>query len=304
MDSYQRKTRADEPIIWTGDLLDDCTAEWCGLMLRAEWMDEDYWWWRVYDIQKGGAIINDSNSTDERFISGEASRKTAECVAKQYISTISAKMAGTFVIAETFKITGRGLVFAGYIKEGTPLVGNTIEFVTPYYIWHRKIAGVEAVLNPSANKINTGLLIECKNEHEINELREWNPANQTAVVFEEIEERVNQNYNMDEGLKNKAYLEGSKLKKAGYDNEVIRSRLDKMGIPEDLIVQVIKNLSIQQQIDAVSEQTPFYNVALIRVGIGVALAIISYVLVPGVVILPIGLIGGGIASAYLAKSKM
>jgi hypothetical protein len=109
---------------------------------------------------------------------------------------------------------------------------------------------------------------------------------------------------MDEGLKNKAYLEGLKLKKAGYDNEVIRARLDKMGIPEDLIVQVIKNLSIQQKVDAVNEQTPFYNIALVRVGIGVALAIISFILVPGIVILPIGLIGGGIASAYLAKSKM
>lgn len=109
---------------------------------------------------------------------------------------------------------------------------------------------------------------------------------------------------MDEGLKNKAYLEGQKLKKAGYDNEVILARLDKQGIPEDLARQVIKNLSIQQHVDIVKEQTPVYNIALIRIGIGIALAIVSAIVVPGQIILPIGLILGGIVYAIIAKNKM
>jgi hypothetical protein len=32
-------SNTDEKIIWNGDLDDDCTALWAGLMLRAEWMD-------------------------------------------------------------------------------------------------------------------------------------------------------------------------------------------------------------------------------------------------------------------------
>jgi len=36
---------------------------------------------------------------------------------------------------------------------------------------------------------------------------------------------------MDEGLKNKAYLEGSRLKNAGYDDEVIFCSSGKTGYP-------------------------------------------------------------------------
>ena len=48
----KRNILANKPIVWTDDLEDDCIALWAGLMLRAEWMDEDYWWWAVYDMQK------------------------------------------------------------------------------------------------------------------------------------------------------------------------------------------------------------------------------------------------------------
>jgi hypothetical protein len=184
MGNHQRKINADDPIIWTGDLLDDCTAKWCGLMLRAEWMDEDYWWWRVYDMQRGEAIIDDSNNTDERFIGGEAARERAESVAKQYINTISGKVAGKFFILDTFKLTGRGPVFVGIIKEGLILSGNTIEFFTGNRVWHRKINGVDAGLRSASGEIKAGLLINCKNENEVDELKGLNPANQVATVYE------------------------------------------------------------------------------------------------------------------------
>ena len=35
-------------ICWRGDMDDDCTAEWHGLLLRAEWQDGegvDAFWW-------------------------------------------------------------------------------------------------------------------------------------------------------------------------------------------------------------------------------------------------------------------
>jgi len=81
----QRKELAKFPIIWTGDLADDCTALWAGLMLRAEWMDEDYWWWAVYDMENNETTIEDSTEYDARFIGGDAARNKAESVAKKYI---------------------------------------------------------------------------------------------------------------------------------------------------------------------------------------------------------------------------
>ncbi len=109
---------------------------------------------------------------------------------------------------------------------------------------------------------------------------------------------------MDEGLKNKAYLEGSRLKNAGHDNEVIAARLEKMGIPEDLIKQVVFNLSIQQVVDNDKAARPFYYSALVKIAIGVLLAIISTIVIPGQIILPIGLIVSGIVVAVVTKKQM
>lgn len=109
---------------------------------------------------------------------------------------------------------------------------------------------------------------------------------------------------MDEGQKNKAYLEGSRLKREGHDDEVISARLEKMGIPEDLIEQVIFNLSVQRVIDNDKTAKPFYNVALIKVAIGVLLAIISAIVIPGQIILPIGLIVSGIIAAVATKKHI
>jgi hypothetical protein len=81
----ERKILAKEPIVWTGDLSDDCTSLWAGLMLRAEWMDEDYWWWAVYDLQKEKVTIDSSNEYNTRFIGGDAARAKAESVAKKHL---------------------------------------------------------------------------------------------------------------------------------------------------------------------------------------------------------------------------
>jgi hypothetical protein len=109
---------------------------------------------------------------------------------------------------------------------------------------------------------------------------------------------------MDEGLKNKAYLEASRLQKAGYDNEVISARLEKQGIPQELIDQVLMNLSIQKIKDRDELVRPFYNIALIKIGIGVLLAVVSAIVIPGQIYLPIGLIVGGIVYAISTKKNM
>ena len=74
-----------KPIIWKGDLNDDCTANWAGLMLRAECMDDDYWWWCVYDMLDDENQIDSSNEYDQKFIGGKASREKAEEIAKTYL---------------------------------------------------------------------------------------------------------------------------------------------------------------------------------------------------------------------------
>jgi hypothetical protein len=74
----------DATIIWTGDLEDDCSAEWCGLLLRAEWMEGVYWWWGVYDLEDEDQI-DSSNEYEEKPIGGTAAREMAEKVAKEYL---------------------------------------------------------------------------------------------------------------------------------------------------------------------------------------------------------------------------
>ena len=109
---------------------------------------------------------------------------------------------------------------------------------------------------------------------------------------------------MDEGLKNKAYLEGSRLKNAGHDDEVIAARLEKIGIPEELIKQVVDNLSLQNRKDLNETVKPFYNLAIIKIAIGIFLAIVSVILFPDHIILPIGLVATGIITAVATKKRM
>jgi hypothetical protein len=88
MTNDERILLSKEPIVWQGDLLDDCTAEWAGLMLRAEWMDRREWWWAVYDMQDNEVTVDSSNEYTRKFHGGDIARAAAEQVAKTYISTI------------------------------------------------------------------------------------------------------------------------------------------------------------------------------------------------------------------------
>lgn len=72
---------------WTGDLADDCTAIWSGLLLRAEWMDGDRWWWAVSDIASGKEIDSSNNDGyfDVTFNSGDSARRAAEYAANEFV---------------------------------------------------------------------------------------------------------------------------------------------------------------------------------------------------------------------------
>ena len=88
-----------------------------------------------------------------------------------------------YLIADTFKITGRGLVFAGIITEGMVSTGDIIEFTALGKILRKKITGVEHGNKPEPSERKTGLLIKCENEIEIDELRNWEPNNQMGLIY-------------------------------------------------------------------------------------------------------------------------
>jgi translation elongation factor EF-Tu-like GTPase len=91
-------------------------------------------------------------------------------------------MTAKYRIKDTFKITGRGLVLAGYIEEGIVLTGSYIEFSAFDIKRKRKIIGVEGVRQANPDKANTGLLIECVDKNEIDELRSWRPKDDIGVI--------------------------------------------------------------------------------------------------------------------------
>jgi hypothetical protein len=84
VEPWQREAMA-LPISWLGDLDDDCTAEWAGLTLRAEYMDRKHWWWAVYDSATS-EIITDSHASSEVARSGKHARSAAERAARSWLS--------------------------------------------------------------------------------------------------------------------------------------------------------------------------------------------------------------------------
>jgi len=70
---------------WTGDLDDDCTAIWAGLLLRAEEMDQHSWWWAVSDLNLNSAEVDSSNCHSDTCVSGLDARRMAEACAGRYL---------------------------------------------------------------------------------------------------------------------------------------------------------------------------------------------------------------------------
>lgn len=108
----------------------------------------------------------------------------------------------------------------------------------------------------------------------------------------------------EEELKKKAYLISARLKNSGLDDEAVYARLEKQGIPEEIAQQVMKDTLIERKREVIKEAEPIYNFALFRIGVGIVVALLSYLIFPNNVILPIGIIAGGVISALLAKKKM
>ena len=88
-----------------------------------------------------------------------------------------------YQIADTFKITGRGLVFAGEIIEGEVHTGDLIEFVFSGQTRLRKIKGIELIRRIDKNPNITGLLISCVDQNEIDELKGHLSLNQISLIY-------------------------------------------------------------------------------------------------------------------------
>lgn len=88
--NYQERIELSKaPIVWTGDLDDDCSADWAGLLLRAEWMDKENWWWEVSDMQVAGQpAIDGANERDESCRGGKRARMLAEQAARAFIENL------------------------------------------------------------------------------------------------------------------------------------------------------------------------------------------------------------------------
>jgi hypothetical protein len=109
----------------------------------------------------------------------------------------------------------------------------------------------------------------------------------------------------EEEVKKKAYLMAMRLKNSGLDTETIYARLEKQGIPEDLARQVAKDVSLEKKRQVVEQETkPLFQAALIRIAAGLAGALISVIIFPDRIIIPVGLIVGGVIAAAVTYMKM
>ena len=68
---------------WTGNLKDDCRADWQNIYLHCEELNSKTWWWAIYDDEH--TEIDSSNNHEEIARSGKAARTAAELAATKHL---------------------------------------------------------------------------------------------------------------------------------------------------------------------------------------------------------------------------
>lgn len=84
------------------------------------------------------------------------------------------KQVATFQIQDIFKITGRGIVFSGIVLTGEFMIGDLVKFDFKGQILERKIKGLDAGMRIKEGYPKVAIMIECLNQKEIDDLRNWN----------------------------------------------------------------------------------------------------------------------------------
>jgi len=99
------------------------------------------------------------------------------------------KEVAKFYLNEKFVITGRRIVFTGHILDGIINIGNYVEFNFNEELIQRKIKGIELIRDAIQNegvfdRKNTGILIECKNQDEIEKIKNSDLKDVEILIFE------------------------------------------------------------------------------------------------------------------------
>ncbi len=108
----------------------------------------------------------------------------------------------------------------------------------------------------------------------------------------------------EEGLKRRAYSLGQELIQSGLEQEVIYARFEKQNIPKSLAKKVIDDILIQKNEKEIEIEKPKIYFAFGGIILGIILAAVSLIFVPGKIILPIGLVAGGIIQSAISYSKI
>ncbi|MBS1634928.1 MAG: hypothetical protein JST26_03330 [Bacteroidetes bacterium] len=93
------------------------------------------------------------------------------------------RLSARYTIEAVFVITGRGLVFVGEAREGNIHTGDYMEFMAFGENRLRQINGISFGGKPGVNVI--GLLIRCRDEKEIEELRRLTSFPVEALIYKQ-----------------------------------------------------------------------------------------------------------------------
>ncbi len=116
---WQRNAAETTQPQWEGDLEDDCSAEWAGLTLRAEEMEENYWWWCVYDNELTKHVSNVPHtqvrsSNDDGAVQCTTGGRSSECGCE-----CSKAVLGLQVVSRTTGTKGNCLLSSPFFCAGS-----------------------------------------------------------------------------------------------------------------------------------------------------------------------------------------
>ncbi len=98
-------------------------------------------------------------------------------------------------------------------------------------------------------------------------------------------------------------MEGLKLKDSNWDEEAITVKLEKQGFDLTVAKQVAKDICIERENDAQNERSKYYNIGLTLLAIGVLIQVISVLVFPGFILVPIGLVVTGLIMTIFSLPK-
>lgn len=96
---------------------------------------------------------------------------------------LNPRLKGVVNIEHVFNITGRGLVFAGIIVDGDFGEGDRIEFRIGNSFRNRQIKSRAMIRFIEYNPLKFGMMIQCENKEELEELHAWKPFNEIALIY-------------------------------------------------------------------------------------------------------------------------